>query len=128
MHIVDMKVYFDVQGMTVQFDNLFNGNEVLGKCHRVSNPVDVNKNTVRSTNLTFCFASSQAVVTVLTIHGNPTSFTGLPQHLLDIIARATSVVPHVVKSSRKRKKIINLCKATFRTPGVLRHSTAHRSG
>jgi hypothetical protein len=35
MHIVDMKVGFDVQGMTVQFDNLFNGNEVLGKCHRV---------------------------------------------------------------------------------------------
>ena len=35
MHIVDMKVDFDVKGMTVQFDNLFNGNEVLGKCHTV---------------------------------------------------------------------------------------------
>ena len=35
MHIVDMKVYFDVQGMTVHFDNLFNGNEVLGKSQRV---------------------------------------------------------------------------------------------
>jgi hypothetical protein len=36
IHIVNMKVYFDVQGMSVQFDNLFNGNEVLGKCRRVS--------------------------------------------------------------------------------------------
>jgi len=35
MHIVDMKVDFDVQGMTVKFDNLFNGNEVLGKYHRL---------------------------------------------------------------------------------------------
>lgn len=35
IHIVDMKVNFDIQGMTVQFDNLFNGNEVLGKCNRV---------------------------------------------------------------------------------------------
>lgn len=31
IHIVDMKVDFDIQGMTVQFDNLFNGNEVLGR-------------------------------------------------------------------------------------------------
>ena len=105
MHIVDMKVYFDVQGMTVQFDNLFNGNEVLGKCHRVSKPVDVNKNTVRSTRYTFCFASSQPLaVSVLTIHGNPTAFTGLPQQLLDITARATSVVPHVLKNKPKAKE------------------------
>lgn len=32
MHVVDMKVDFDIQGMTVQFDNLFNGNKVLGEC------------------------------------------------------------------------------------------------
>jgi hypothetical protein len=32
MHIVDMKVDFDIQGMVVQFDNLFNGNKVLGEC------------------------------------------------------------------------------------------------
>jgi hypothetical protein len=31
MHIVDMKVDFDIQGMAVQFDNLFNGNKVLGE-------------------------------------------------------------------------------------------------
>jgi len=86
MHIVDMKVYFDVQGMTVQFDNLFNGNDVLGKCHSVC--VGVNKNTVRSTHFDFCFASSQALaVIVLTIHGNPTSFTGLPQQPIDITVR-----------------------------------------
>jgi hypothetical protein len=30
IHIADMKVEFAIQGMTVQFDNLFNGNEVLG--------------------------------------------------------------------------------------------------
>ncbi|GFG32731.1 hypothetical protein Cfor_03349, partial [Coptotermes formosanus] len=29
IHIADMKVEFAIQGMTVQFDNLFNGNEVL---------------------------------------------------------------------------------------------------
>lgn len=32
MNVVDMKVDFDIQGMTVQFDNLFNGNKVLGEC------------------------------------------------------------------------------------------------
>jgi hypothetical protein len=31
IHITDMKVDFDIQGMAVQFDNLFNGNKVLGK-------------------------------------------------------------------------------------------------
>ncbi|XP_023709316.2 protein takeout [Cryptotermes secundus] len=31
MNVVDMKVDFDIQGMTVQFDNLFNGNKVLGR-------------------------------------------------------------------------------------------------
>jgi len=92
---------------------------VLGKCHRVSYIVDVNKNTVRSTHSAFCFASSQALaVTVLTNHENPTSFTGLPQQLIDLPARATSAVPHVVKTSRKRKKIIHLGKTTFRTLGV----------
>jgi hypothetical protein len=32
IHIVDMKVDFDIQGMAVHFDNLFNGNKVLGEC------------------------------------------------------------------------------------------------
>jgi hypothetical protein len=27
-----MKVDFDIQGMTVHFDKLFNGNKVLGEC------------------------------------------------------------------------------------------------
>jgi hypothetical protein len=41
MHILDMKVDFDIQGMTVQFDNLFGGNKVLGECglQRLQNTV-----------------------------------------------------------------------------------------
>jgi hypothetical protein len=38
MNIVDMKVDFDIQGMSVQFDNLFNGNKVLGECPRDARP------------------------------------------------------------------------------------------
>lgn len=36
MHITDMEVDFDIQGMTVQFDNLFGGNKVLGECRILS--------------------------------------------------------------------------------------------
>ncbi|XP_069682370.1 protein takeout-like [Periplaneta americana] len=31
IHIIDMKVDFDIQGMTVHFENLFNGNRILGR-------------------------------------------------------------------------------------------------
>lgn len=31
LHIVDMTVDFDIQGMTVNLENLFNGNKVLGE-------------------------------------------------------------------------------------------------
>jgi hypothetical protein len=46
-----MKVDFDIQGMVVQFDNLFNGNKVLGEClphlpmHVKPNPAQNHKPT-----------------------------------------------------------------------------------